>query len=142
MTGAVFVRPVGYDRFCRLAVVGVERHATACLASIPAGEPVLITARRPVELCSACREDLRVRTSRAEDLTPYARQIGARAALTTERAAEELFGPLEAPEPVTSRTVTPDLRRPAVELDVETLLGPEGSAFDHLADARGEWEER
>lgn len=122
MTGAVFIQPVGYSRYCRLLTIGNERHATACLARIAAYEPAILTARYPTDdkLCSACREDMRIRIARGEDLTPWHREIGTRADLTTERAAEELFGPA----PSVSRTVTPDLRGP-VRLDVEALGGEE-----------------
>lgn len=86
MTRPVFIAPLGYPlgglpRFCRLLTIGSSRHVTACLASIPADEPVLVTAQRPAngEMCSACREDLRVREARGDDLTPYAGEIGVRA---------------------------------------------------------------
>lgn len=121
---AVFIAPVGYGRFCRLLTVGTSRHITACLASIAADEPVLVTAARPsdAEMCSACREDLRIREARSEDLTSWCGAIGQRAELTVERAAEELFGPVSRPDvqttaPAVSRTVTPCERpRTAVEL--------------------------
>ncbi len=139
MTAPVFISPLGYSRFCRLLTIGATRHVTACLASIPADEPVLVTAQRPAadELCSACREDLRVREARGDDLTPYAGEIGTRADVAVPRgpylesysdpttgemlvrrvdpeptvqAAEELFGP------AVSRCPTPDLRkRPAAD---------------------------
>lgn len=112
---AIFIAALGYPlgrapRFCRLLTIGTERHVTACRASIDVDEPVLLTAHLPVELCSACREDMRIRSGRGEDLTPWRGEIGVRAELTVERAAEEMFGPAVA------RTVTPDLR-PVCKVD-------------------------
>lgn len=89
---AVFITPLAYPlsgalRYCRLLTIGTSRHVTACRSSIPADEPVLITARRPADVCSACDADLKVRSARNEDLTLYFQEIGTRAALTVEQAA-------------------------------------------------------
>jgi hypothetical protein len=133
VTAAVFIAPLGYGRYCRLAVIGLERHATACLASIPADEPVLLTARRPLDrhLCAACLADMRVREPRGDDLTPWRGQIGAPVLLTVERAAEELFGP------VVSRTATP-LERPEPTVDPVTAWDERsGTVRAQLDDAPG-----
>lgn len=101
----VFISVRGYPNACRLKTIGTERHVTACLASIPADEPVLITAAEPADLCSACREDLRVRRGRGEDLGPCAGAAVADVSIEpTVQAAEEMFGPAVA------GTTTPDLR--------------------------------
>lgn len=134
---AVFIRSPGYPRCCRLLTIGTSRHVTACRASIDADDPVILTARLPADLCSACREDLRIRSARAEDLTPWRGEIGVRAELTVERAAEEMFGlaptttVTEAHQtiaryhqavdrmlglPAVSRTITP-LERPLATVD-------------------------
>lgn len=85
MTAPVFVQPVGYPRWCRLLTIGVVRHVTACLASIPADELVLLTATEPPGdlLCSACGADLAVRRQRARtrDLGPAVVELGTAADL-------------------------------------------------------------
>lgn len=81
----VFIRPIGYERFCRLLTVGVTRHVTACRASIAADEPVILTATvPPIDLfCGACRFDLHERPVTI-DLRPHVREIGMVADLEVE----------------------------------------------------------
>lgn len=83
MTRPVFIAPSGYPRFCRWLTIGAERHITACLATISASESVIVTAQRPAdaEICAACREDLRVREARGDDMAPYVGEVGVRAGL-------------------------------------------------------------
>ncbi len=128
MTRPVFIAPVGYPdpdrpRFCRWLTIGTTRHVTACLASIAADEPILVNAQRPAddELCSACREDLRVREAGGDDLAPYAGELGVRADVAVE--PDKPRGPyLETrPDPVTGellfRRVNPEPTvRAAIEL--------------------------
>ncbi len=90
---AIYISPIGYGRFCRLLTIGTSRHVTACRASIPADEPVIITAAEPPEqeTCSACWYDTRVKRQRCAtvDLTPFAMEIGKRADLEAESPAPE-----------------------------------------------------
>lgn len=67
---AVYARPVGYARWCRLRVVGGERHVMACGATIPAVEPLELTAFQPdpMSVCSACQADLSAKRIRGETL--------------------------------------------------------------------------
>jgi hypothetical protein len=60
---AVWVRVDGYPRWCRLAVIGDEGHATGCLARISAAAQLDLTTRTPDqrEVCGACWRDLAVR---------------------------------------------------------------------------------
>ena len=85
---AVWVRPVGHTRWCRLAVVGDASHATACLARISAAESLIVTTRQPDvrDACGACWRDLQVRRARSRtiDLRPAARQLGVPADLDAE----------------------------------------------------------
>lgn len=90
MSTSAWIRPVGYDRWCRLAVIGDDSHATACLARISAREPMIVTTKQPDEhdTCGACWRDLEVRRQRANtvDLRPAARERGVPADLELDDA--------------------------------------------------------
>lgn len=88
MRGAVFIRPVGYPRFCRLLTIGCVTHVTACRARLGATEPVILTPTTPPPqlFCSACRAELEALRQRAAtiDLGPCVRELGVAAALDVD----------------------------------------------------------
>ena len=83
--------------WCALRAAEPGAHVTTLCCERWPYAPVNVLTRRPHNVCPACATEL--------------------AAMTPGAAV--------AVEPITSRTTTPDLRRPAVELDVEALLGGE-----------------
>lgn len=92
---AVYIRPVGYDRYCRLLTIGVVHHVTACGAKIDATDAVILTATRPSpELgCSVCRADADLKRARCAtiDLRPGVREVRLTADLTVD--ADDAPGP-------------------------------------------------
>jgi hypothetical protein len=91
VTSPVFIRPVTYPRFCRLLVVGVTRHVTACRGSLDVDEPLLLTATEPPPelLCSACGADLSARRQRTptRDLGPAVLELGVQAEVEVEQGS-------------------------------------------------------
>jgi hypothetical protein len=86
---ATWIRVDGYPNWCRLAVLGDDSHATACLARISSAAQLELTTRTPdpAEACGACWRDYLVRQERGPtvDLIPAARRRGQPADLVLEQ---------------------------------------------------------
>lgn len=52
----LYIRDPRYPKWCELNAAGGDRHETVCEATMPASEPVVITATpAPENICDACR---------------------------------------------------------------------------------------
>ena len=84
----VWIRLATETRYHVLLTIGVVRHVTSCRQTLPADEPVVITATEPprVLACPACKRDLDAKRARVPtiDLRPSVREVGAFAELDVD----------------------------------------------------------